>query len=413
MKLWIDPSFGASGDMFLGALIDLIGPDTGSTMQVLQDGLSQLNIDGYALTCETVTRNGIAANRVNVDAKTQDKARHWSEIDKLIQAAALPERVTQRSRSAFRRLGEVEANMHNVELADVHFHEVGAVDALVDIVGTCILVDALQTKFDVDAIVVGPVGLGSGTVEAAHGTLPLPAPATAALLEGLSVRSLTTPTETCTPTGATLLAEFANEPGPIPTGTLTKIARGAGGRNPSTHPNVLTLMLVQDQPESSAQPNLEGQPLAPDHRLLSTNIDDATPEVLAYTVERLLAEGADDAWLVPIVMKKGRPACELRVLCHHDRSAALRHVILTETGTLGIREQPVHKHVEERGFVTVQVAGHTVAMKVGPHGAKPEFDDLVLASTATSRSVRELGLEAAHIYRVELRNSKFSSDDAQ
>lgn len=376
--LWVDPSFGASGDMFLGALSGLLGDGAAA---LLEAGLGTLDVEGYSLTSESVTRNGISAHRVGVSTERTEHARRWSAIDTMLANAGLSERVQNGARATFRRLGVIEAAQHNVELEDVHFHEVGAIDAIVDIVGTWILFDALSLHHGVDGVIAGPVGLGHGTVSAAHGTLPIPAPATAALLLGMPVRSLDTPTETCTPTGAALLAELATGVGAMPSGTLTAMARGAGGRNPNTHPNVLSAYVIGE--DESAQQSI----------VLATNVDDATPEVLANTITALIAAGADDAWLVPIVMKKGRAANELRVLCDSTISADLRVIMHRETGTLGIREEAVRKHVLPRRFVDVEVQGQTVAMKVGPYGAKPEHDDLVAASDQTGLPIRQLAIE--------------------
>jgi pyridinium-3,5-bisthiocarboxylic acid mononucleotide nickel chelatase len=377
--LWVDPSFGASGDMFLGGLADLVG----STDELVQ-GLATLGIDGYSIHSETVTRNGIAANRVYVETTPTHTARRWLEIDELIAEADLPDFVRAGSRRTFRRLGEVEAQQHQVDINDVHFHEVGAIDAIVDIVGTWILLDRL----DVRNVVVGPVGIGHGTVKAAHGLLPLPAPATSGLLVGMPVRSLDTNMETCTPTGAALLRELSTSSGSLPGGTILQLARGAGSRNPGSHPNVLSIYFME----------LDAEPLGSAHceagLLLATNLDDVTPEVLAHTLQVLLEEGASDAWVVPVLMKKGRSAHELRVLCTQENSRKLRALMFRETGTLGIREATIVKHVQAREFENVMVRGHTVSMKIGPHGAKPEHGDLVRAARVTGVTVRALALEA-------------------
>ncbi len=380
--LWIDPSFGASGDMFLGALSALVG-DTDS----LVEGLASLNLDGYSISSETVTRAGIAANRVKVSTQETATPRHWSEIDTMLADAELPVAVRTGARGTFHRLGLVEADQHQVSLEEVHFHEVGAIDAIVDIVGTWILLDQL----DVSQIIVGPVGLGHGTVKAAHGVLPIPAPATASLLVGMPVRSIDTAAETCTPTGAALLAELASATGQIPSGSIEAISRGAGGRDPASHPNVLSMFLLHPDSDSTSNPSTARVQASV---MLATNLDDVTPEVLANTVQVLLDAGADDAWLVPIVMKKGRPANELRVLCSPSLSADLRNVIYRETGTLGIREHGVNKHVLPRQFKTVEVAGHPVTMKIGPFGAKPEYEDLVRVAAETGQPIRALALEA-------------------
>jgi pyridinium-3,5-bisthiocarboxylic acid mononucleotide nickel chelatase len=235
-------------------------------------------------------------------------------------------------------------------------------------------------------VVCGPVGLGHGTVRGAHGVLPLPAPATASLLVGAPVRPIDVAMETCTPTGAALLATIGSW-GPMPAGTLRATARGAGGRNPDSHPNVVSAHLLDEPTHSAATSGLVTAVL------LTTNLDDVTPEVLAHASQRLLDAGADDVWVTPITMKKSRPAFELSVLAAPHRSAELRAMISAETGTLGIRESIVTKHVAERHLDTVDIDGHTIRVKVGPHGAKPEHDDLVGVSLATGRPLRELAPE--------------------
>ena len=310
----------------------------------------------------------------------------------MLAKADLPEKVRTGARATFHRLGLVEAQQHQVSLEEVHFHEVGALDAIIDIVGTWILLDQL----DVDQIIVGPIGLGHGTVKAAHGVLPLPAPATAALLIDMPVRGLDSATETCTPTGAALLAELASATGQMPAGIIKAISRGAGGRDPASHPNVLSMFLLDPSgsPATSDSSSAIIDSEVQDSIMLATNLDDVTPEVLANTIQILLDGGADDAWLVPIIMKKGRPAHELRVLCKPTLAADLRNIICHETGTLGIRESHISKHVLPRDFTTVEVRGHSVAMKVGPFGAKPEHDDLARIADATGRPIRVVALEA-------------------
>jgi uncharacterized protein (TIGR00299 family) protein len=382
--LWLDPSFGASGDMLLGVLADL-----GVDMAEVAIGLEGLGVHGWSLGQSKVTRCGLSATRVEVYAE-HGSARRWSEIDELIAAADLPAPVRDGARATFRRLGDVEAAAHDIAIEQVHFHEVGAIDAIVDIVGVWSALDLL----DVERVIAGPVGLGHGTVTGAHGVLPLPAPATAALLVGAPVRPLDVELETCTPTGAALLTTIA-EWGPMPAGTLVGSARGAGGRDPVTHPNIVTAHLIAEgsgQPEGSEVGDPSGG-TSTAAVVLSTNLDDVTPEVLGYTVELLLAAGADDAWIVPIVMKKSRPAFQLCALSTPDRAEALRAVISAETGTLGIREESVAKHIQPRHVVDVDVDGVLVRVKVGPDGAKPEYDDLVALAATTGRPLRELSAE--------------------
>ena len=388
-RLWIDPTFGASGDMLLGAFAGLLAdPERELTP------LDRLGVAGWTIEVDTTIRNGLAATRVKVDAPAHDHGRSWSAIDRLLAEAGLPEGVADGARRTFRRLGEAEAAQHGVDIDDVHFHEVGAVDAIVDIVGVWLLFDAIgRTKGPIDGVVVAPVGVGHGTIEAAHGTLPLPAPATLALLEGCPLRRLDHEGEACTPTGAALLTTLVTEWGHIPDGRPGPVARGAGRRDPSTHPNVVSAVLVDD---GSHGPTVAAV-------LIETNVDDVTPEVLADTIDRLFDGGADDAWIVPIVMKKGRPAHEVRVLCRPDLAPALRSVLAAQTGSLGSRTIRIEKEELTRSTVTVELRGATVSVKVGPYGAKPEHDDLVALAASTGVPLRQLATEALHAWSEQSR----------
>lgn len=397
--LWIDPSFGASGDMLLGALAGVLTArrardDASGSPKDVDDVLApleRLGLETFELRLETVQRCGLSCHRMLVDVTDADAHRAWSSIDALIAGASLPSRAAEGARSTFRALGEIEAAQHGVDIDEVHFHEVGAADSILDIVGTWLLVDAL----DPAEIVVGPVGLGHGTVKAAHGLLPLPAPATMALLSGAPTRPLDHEGETCTPTGAALLTTLADRWGPMPAGAIVDAQRGAGGRDPASHPNAVTIAEVD---VAVAQAITDTTPTAAwsDEAsvVIECNVDDTTAEVLAATVDRLLAEGAQDAWLTPIVMKKGRLATKVSVLCDPTDQPHLVAVLMAETGSLGCRSFAATKHVLPRRIEHVTVRGQRIAVKVGPHTAKPEHDDLVAAAAITDLPVRQLDLEA-------------------
>jgi len=392
-ELWIDPTFGASGDMLLGAFAGLL--DDPERELAPLDGLG---LDGYSVEVDTTIRNGLTATRVHVDAPAYGHGRSWSVIDGLLADAELADRVCDGARRTFRLLGDVEAAQHGVDIDEVHFHEVGAVDAIVDIVGVWLLFDAIvRTSGPITGVVVGPVGLGYGTVEAAHGTLPLPAPATLALLDGCPVRHLDHEGETCTPTGAALLTTLATEWGQIPDGRVGLASRGAGSRDPSSHPNVVSAVLI-DRGRAGA---------LIDAVLIETNVDDVTPEVLSHAIGRLLDAGADDAWIVPIVMKKGRPGHEIRVLGRPDLVPRLRSVLASETGSLGSRTSRVEKEELRRSTATVELRGAMVSVKVGPHGAKPEHEDLVALAESTGVSLRLLATEALHAWREQSEGERF------
>lgn len=394
--LWIDPGFGASGDMLLGALAGQLNADVDDQrmLDAILSPLDRLGLEAFELRFEQTIRCGLACHRMHVDTSASSHARHWTAIDQLIAQAGLPERASAGARATFARLGEVEAAQHGVSIDEVHFHEVGAADSILDIVGVWLLIDALAPEH----ITVGPVGLGHGSVQAAHGLLPLPAPATVALLEGLPVRGLDLEGETCTPTGAALLATMADAWGSLPAGVVGATTRGAGGRDPATHPNAITVTSINpidghataaDAPAAS-----DSAPVDEPAWIIECNIDDTTPEVLASSIERLLDAGANDAWIVPIVMKKGRAASQLRVLSDASHHRALVSMVFTETGTLGCRTIAATKHVLPRRFETVMLRGRTIDMKIGPHSAKPEHDHLAALAEETGLPVRQLDLEA-------------------
>ena len=415
--IWLDPGFGASGDMLLGAFVGL-----GAPLEAIRADLDQLGVDGWDLASSTTDRAGIAATKVDVlladeptghpagtpagnpapDRNAAHHHRSWSYIDGLLAEAALPEAVKTGARATFAALARVEAAIHQIDVDEVHFHEVGALDAIVDIVGAW----SGLTLLDPAEVHAGPVGLGSGgTVGAAHGRLPVPAPATLSLLTDVPIKGLDTPAETVTPTGAALLTTMVNSWGPIPDGRLRGSARGAGGRNPETHPNVVSAVLVEPErvgrTATKKGPTIEHYTVegtAVEAVVLATNLDDATAEVLGHTLERLLASGADDAWLIPIGMKKNRPGHELRVLCQPDLVEELTDIVFAETGTLGLRSTSITKHVLDRRLTSITVRGSEVAMKIGPHGAKPEHDDLVKLAATTNVPVRVLAAEAVRAY---------------
>ncbi len=305
----------------------------------------------------------------------------------MLAGSGLPERVVAGARSTFRLLGDVEAAQHDVPIDEVQFHEVGAVDAIVDIVGAWLLLDELRNGQSM-TVTVGPVGLGHGVVKAAHGLLPLPAPATVALLNGKPTHPLDVAFETCTPTGAALLVSLSDAWGPLPAGSLGRSARGAGGKDPAAHPNVVTAILV----DSADSANGVG---AERRMVLETNVDDVSPEVLAHVIGRALRNGADDAWITPILMKKGRPAHEVKVLCRPELAAEMVRLLMVETGTLGVRSRLVDRHAAERHVTSVHVHGHEVRVKVGPFGAKAEHDDLVRVAEATGLPLRQVAADAA------------------
>lgn len=370
----------------LGTMVGL-----GADLDLIRKSLASLDVDGWKIAESIVTRCSLSSTRVKVVTTDASHHRAWSTIDLLIANSGLSDFVRDGARRTFRRLGEVEANQHGTTIDEVHFHEVGAIDAVVDVVGSWVALELLE----VAEVHVGPVGLGHGTIKAAHGILPLPAPATVALLEGITVKGLQFEGETATPTGAALVATMATHFGQMPQGTVVNSARGAGGRNPKNYPNVTSGLIIDLAHEPLPAGSEELQAVAAFE--LATNLDDVTPEVLGYVIDQLLDAGADDAWAVPIQMKKNRPGQQLRVLCSPKLAPLLRQLISSETGTLGIRQFVTTKYVQPRQTTTVQLHGFDVRIKIGPHGAKPEHDDLVKVAAKVRLPLRQLAAEALQV----------------
>ncbi|MCH7789314.1 MAG: nickel pincer cofactor biosynthesis protein LarC [Acidobacteria bacterium] len=375
-QLHINPVHGVAGDMLLGALLG-----AGAEEERVRSDLVSLGLDGWSLEVETTRRAGLAATSavIDVDAASQPP-RSWRTIDDLLAASSLEEGVCSGARSTFERLAKAEAQCHGVAPSEVHFHEVGALDAIVDIVGVHSAVRSLGPS----VISSGPVGLGHGTVDTAHGELALPAPATANLLVGAPIRGLDVGHETATPTGAALLATLVKRWGSLPNGRLRVVGYGAGTWDPESHANVVSVSLIDGDEAIGHDTIVE----------LESNLDDVTPEQLGQLIEQLMVAGALDAWVVPIVMKKGRPAHLLGVLSDPDDVAELVELIAVETGTLGIRQATRTRHVLARSTAEVQVDGHVIGVKVGPYRSKPEHDDVVAVAAKTGRSVNSVRAEA-------------------
>ena len=365
MNLWLNPVGGISGDMLLGALLDL-----GAPLDDVRAAVAATGLPGWSLDAERVTRGALGATRAVVTVHDTATERRAGVLLERVAAWPMAER-------AVRAVAEVEARIHGVDPAQVHLHEIGGLDTVVDTVGVAAACDLLG----VTALHCGPLPLGSGTVATRHGVLPLPAPATAALLAAAGAPVLGAGQgETVTPTGAALLVGAVF--GPVPPMRLRAVGYGAGARDDPGRPNVLQALLGEAQGEASTMV------------LLETNVDDVTGEVLGHLVARLLDAGAADAWLTPIVMKKGRPAHTVHVLAAPDRVAGCERIVLSETGSLGVRRSSVERVALPRRSSVVEVAGHPVRVKHGPWGSKPEHDDVVAAATALGLPLREVARRA-------------------
>ena len=383
---WIDASSGASGDMLLGALIG-----AGVPVEVIEDAVSSVAPEAVALSPETVTRNGFAAIRCHVSVADSSTHRTWREIKGL---------VTGRAYDVFENLAGAEATVHGTSPDDVHFHEVGALDAIADVVGVCAGFDHLG----ITSLVVSPIAVGSGTIRGSHGTMPVPPPAVAELLRGVPSYAGPGDAELCTPTGAALLATLATSYGPQPPMAVEAIGVGAGGRDPDTHANVLRLFVGSGfevvPEEATEEPSRRARELAPQPpMLLETNVDDLDPRLWPHVLRTLLDIGASDAWLSPILMKKGRPAHTLHVLVAGDKVDPVRREIFRQTSTIGVREVGLAKTALDREMRTVEVAGHDVRVKLAYLdgellNAQPEYADVALVAEKTGRPIKDVLAES-------------------
>ncbi len=381
---WLDCSAGISGDMLLGALVD-----TGVELSLLQAAVDGLGVEPVRLHATPVTRAGIGALQVQVQVGDSATTRTWADVRALLQRAELTDPVRTMALDVFARLAGAEAVVHRVRPEDVHFHEVGALDALADVVGAA----AGLTALGLTALTASPVTLGSGTTRGAHGPLPVPVPAVLALLVGAPVQAGPVLGEMTTPTGAALLATFTTAYGPMPPMVLRRSGCGAGSRDPAEVANVLRLVL--GEPAARQDPGA----VLLEAVLLEANVDDLDPRLWPGVLEALLTAGADDAWLTPILMKKGRPAHALSVLCLPAVTPAVRRVVFRETSTLGLREQQLGKHALDRQEVTVEVGGRPVRVKLGRLDGEvvnvmPEWDDVAAAAHALGRPAKQVLLDA-------------------
>ena len=399
--LYYDCFAGISGDMNLGALLDL-----GVCPEYLKGELKKLNLDGYELRISQQQRKEIAGTRVEVVIQTDHNHIHnganghshghghshsrechhehrtLKDVEKIIRKSRLSDKVKSMSMDIFRLMAKAESKIHGKPLNEVHFHEVGAVDSIIDIVGAAICIENLAP----DRIISSPVEMGGGFVTCAHGQFPVPAPATLEIMKGKPMKFGAVPFETATPTGVAILATLASEFTPMPSFNILKIGYGVGSRDGEI-PNVLRVCLAEK--DIILQSNLnfqlktwEMKPETLDMVLVECNIDDMSPERYPYVMERLFEAGADDVYLQNIIMKKSRPAVMLSALCTPDVTDEIERLLFTETTTLGIRYQYLKKAVLDRRIVTVDTQWGPVRVKEAYYQgyklrAKPEYDDCV------------------------------------
>ena len=382
--VYFDCASGAAGDMLLGAAVDL-----GLPLERLRDELARLPVQGYRLEAERVSRSGLAATKVHVRLDGEDKThRHLRHVLEIIDGSTLDTAVKEKAAALFRRLADAEAAVHGSSPEKVHFHEVGALDSIVDVVGGVIALRSLGAE----RFVSSPLNLGTGTVTMSHGTFPVPPPATARLVTGVPVYG-DGEGELVTPTGALLVTGYATEYGPLPPMRIEASGHGAGSRDTRGRANVLRLIVGQEDARA------EGRVL-----VLETEVDDAAPQLLGPLLERLIATGALDAFFTPVQMKKGRPGVLVTVLAPPDRREAIEELLFRETTTLGVRRQEWLRTELERDTATVATPYGPVRVKVGRRGAVvynawPEFEDCQRLAAEAGVAVKEVLAAALAAWR--------------
>jgi len=381
---YFDCPSGASGDMVLGALVD-----AGCELGVLESALASLGVEGWRLEARAVERGGLRGTQLVVRTDPSRRFHDLGDMLRPIARSTLPDGVKARAEAVLRRLAEAEAHVHRVPVDAVHFHEVGDLDTLVDVVGSVAGLDALG----VDRVYVSPLPIGGGTVETAHGRLPVPAPATAELLRGFPVYDNGVSAELVTPTGAAILTTLGT-PGRLPAMTLERIGWGAGARELPI-PNLLRVLVGQAAP-AGAEPG-EVESLV----TVETTIDDMSPQLYEPLVERLLAAGALDVYLTPVVMKRSRPGTVLTALAPPELAERLAEVLFRETTTIGVRWSEVQRRRLPRELVRLPTTLGTVTFKISRLGGRvvtvtPEFEEVRRIADAQSRPVREV-LEAVRL----------------
>jgi pyridinium-3,5-bisthiocarboxylic acid mononucleotide nickel chelatase len=394
---YFDCSAGASGDMIIGALLD-----AGLSIDRLRETLEKLNLDHFSVEVRKLTKRGIGGSQAVITIDQDHHGhhhRHLEDIVRIIEGSDLNARVKERSVTIFSRLAEAEAKVHQTTPDRIHFHEVGAMDAIIDVVGSVAGLEALG----VERVFCSPLHLGSGTVTCAHGILPVPAPATAELVKGKPVYSSGIPGELLTPTGAAILTTLAADFGPLPPMSLERLGYGAGTSDPPI-PNLLRV-LIGECPE--AVPEYEYERVG----VIETNIDDMNPQIYDYLTERMLSMNALDVFLVPMQMKKNRPATLLTVICSPDKVAEFSHFLLTETTTIGLRWRIDNRIKAARSFTQVPTQFGTVTFKIAKAGDRiinmaPEYEDckrLALEQAVPLKEVMEQArLAAAEALRMKL-----------
>lgn len=378
--LYYDCFSGISGDMNLGAMLDL-GVDKG----YLLEGLERLGIGGCELSVKRDERKGITGTKVDVIVKNDSSDhRNLKDIEDIINSSGLPDSVKGTSLDIFTHIARAEAKIHGKDIYDIHFHEVGATDSIIDIVGAALCLEFLN----VDRVMASPVEVGSGFITCAHGTLPVPAPATVEILKGIPIKSGIVPFEMTTPTGAAILASAVSEFTDRIRFRLLEVGYGIGGRDTEI-PNVLRVLLGETDEATTDDCERE------DALIIECNIDDMNPEIFDFVIDVLLKAGAHDVFLTPVIMKKSRPATTLSVLCSIEDETTIQELLLTQTSTFGTRKYVVGKTMLKRDFTEVTTEYGNIRVKNAYFRgkkikSKPEYEDCRKLAEEHGVSIREI-----------------------
>ena len=399
--LWVDASQGASGDMILGALVDL-----GVPLERIRRAIESLPLEGWSLRSRRIVRCGLAAEKVDVEVGRSEPGHGWEAIRKIVEGGDLTEVVRERALVVFRRLIEVEARVHDRPFEEVHLHEAGATDAIVDVVGAAVGLEHLS----VERVVVSPMTTGFGSVRCGHGLYPVPAPATAELVRGVPVRGGEIEAERLTPTGAAILTTIAQEWGALPLLRPIAIGHGAGSRELGEVPNMLRMILGERE---ASVPRLAGS--EDEVAVLECTLDDATPQAVAYASQRLLDAGALDVFTTAVTMKKGRVGHQLTVLGPPARGRELGLLLLEETSTLGLRHRTEKRWVLERSVCSVRTGFGPVDVKVGRLDGRllqawPEYEQCARLAGRHGVSLQEVQQAALEAYRAAPGRDENESD---
>jgi pyridinium-3,5-bisthiocarboxylic acid mononucleotide nickel chelatase len=375
--LYFDCFSGISGDMILGAFID-----AGLEPKVLIDLPEKLNLPHVKISIKKVLKKGLNSTKINIDFPNEHLHRHLADIEKIIEKAQLPPKVKTTAKKIFLNLAKAEARVHGTDIKKIHFHEVGALDAIIDICGAALAFHTLQ----IDPAYCSPISVGGGMVKIAHGTFPVPAPATAYLLENFTINQGPVPKELVTPTGAAVLATLCSH-AQLPSYKITATGYGAGTIDLDEMPNVLRIQIGEAEPKNTQ--------VADEVILIECNIDDLNPQIFPFLIDRVLEAGAVEAFITPVVMKKGRPGHLFSTLCPVDKEQAVLEIIFKETTTIGVRKQKVARAVLQRKQISLNTSLGMVLVKeiIMPDGRirrVPEFEECKKLALAMGKSIRDI-----------------------